>query len=85
MLASSGYIAQINKDICIACNECEGHCQFGALELVNGSKFVNEELCMGCGVCVSKCAQGAIALRREPSKGKPLQIHDLLEEARQYN
>ena len=82
MLASSGYIAQIDGRFCIACNECEGYCQFGALELVNGSKYVDEGLCMGCGVCVSKCPQDAISLHREPSKGKPLLIHDLLEEAR---
>ena len=85
MLACSGYVAQIDGRFCIACNECEGYCQFGALELVNGSKYVNEDLCMGCGVCVSKCPQGAISLRLEPSKGKPLLIHDLMEEARQYN
>ena len=85
MLACSGYVAQIDGRFCIVCNECEAYCQFGALELVNGSKYVNEDLCMGCGVCVSKCPQGAISLRREPSKGKPLLIHDLMEEARQYN
>jgi NAD-dependent dihydropyrimidine dehydrogenase PreA subunit len=82
MLASSGYVAQIDGRFC---NECEGYCQFGALELVNGSKYVNEDLCMGCGVCVSKCPQGAISLCLEPSKGKPLLIHDLMEEVNQYN
>jgi Pyruvate/2-oxoacid:ferredoxin oxidoreductase delta subunit len=83
MLASSGYVAQIDRDICIACNECEAYCQFGALEMMNGSKVVDDELCMGCGVCVSKCEQGAISLRLEPLKGIPLQINQLLEEARQ--
>jgi Pyruvate/2-oxoacid:ferredoxin oxidoreductase delta subunit len=85
MLASSGYVAQIDQGICIACNECEVYCQFGALQMINGSKAVDDELCMGCGVCVSKCAQSAISLRLEPSKGVPLQINHLLEEARQYN
>ena len=85
MLASSGYVAQIDPGICIACNECEVYCQFGALQMINGSKAVDDELCMGCGVCVSKCAQSAILLRLEPLKGVPLQINHLLEEARQYN
>ncbi len=53
--------------------------QFGALGLGNGSNIVDEELCMGCGVCVSKCPQEALSLRREPSKGVPLEIHALME------
>jgi Pyruvate/2-oxoacid:ferredoxin oxidoreductase delta subunit len=83
MLASSGYVAQVDEGICSSCNECEEYCQFGALEVINGSKCVDEELCMGCGVCVNKCAQSAISLRLEPSKGIPLQIHNLIEAARQ--
>jgi Pyruvate/2-oxoacid:ferredoxin oxidoreductase delta subunit len=85
MLASSGYVAQIDKAVCISCNECEGSCQFGALELMNGSMSVDGKLCMGCGVCVNKCAQSAISLRLEPSKGIPLQIHNLIEAARLYS
>ena len=53
--------------------------QFDALGLGNGSNIVDEELCMGCGVCVSKCPQEALSLRREPSKGVPLEIHALME------
>jgi heterodisulfide reductase subunit A-like polyferredoxin len=79
MLASSGYVAQVDEDECIACGTCEAYCQFGALGLGNGSNMVDEELCMGCGVCVSKCAQEALSLRREPSKGVPLEIHALME------
>lgn len=81
MLASSGYIAQVDQLICIACSDCEEYCQFGALGIMNGTNSVDEELCMGCGVCVSKCARGAISLRLEPSKGIPLEIHNLIEKA----
>jgi len=80
MLASSGYVAQVNEGKCTTCNACEEYCQFGALGLVNGSNKVDQELCMGCGVCVSKCSEGAISLRLEPSKGTPLQIFDLMAE-----
>jgi ferredoxin len=30
--------------------------------------------CMGCGVCVSQCENGALSLRREESKGVPLEL-----------
>jgi len=79
MLAPSGYVAQVDEDRCISCGTCETTCQFGALGLANGSSHVDRKACMGCGVCVSKCPQGAIALRREPSKGVPLEIGALME------
>jgi hypothetical protein len=33
---------------------------------------------MGCGACVSQCTQDALSLVRDPAKGEPLEIHDLL-------
>ncbi len=81
MLASSGYVAQINSQACTACAVCVDYCQFGALASRNGSTHVDQETCMGCGVCVSKCARGAITLRREPGRGEPLEIQKLLREA----
>jgi len=78
MLASSGFIAQIDEGTCNDCEDCGVYCQFGALGLVNGSNMVEEDLCMGCGVCVGKCPEGAISLRLEPEKGKPLEIYDLI-------
>jgi Pyruvate/2-oxoacid:ferredoxin oxidoreductase delta subunit len=79
MLASSGYLAQVDEEECIACNDCQAYCQFKALDLVSGTMCVDEERCMGCGVCVSKCPQEAISLRRESSKGIPLEIGSLSE------
>jgi Pyruvate/2-oxoacid:ferredoxin oxidoreductase delta subunit len=79
MLASSGYIAHVDESKCIACNRCQAFCHFGALRLVNGSNHADHKACMGCGLCVSKCSQEAITLRREPSKGLPLEISALTE------
>jgi len=79
MLASSGYVAQVDESGCMACNTCHPFCQFGALIQVDGSTYVDQEACMGCGVCLSKCPQEAITLRREPHKGVPLEVHALLE------
>ncbi|RPI50105.1 MAG: 4Fe-4S ferredoxin, partial [Chloroflexi bacterium] len=33
---------------------------------------------MGCGVCVAHCPQEAISLRREPARGIPLELHELM-------
>jgi len=81
MLASSGYISQVDADLCIACGNCNEYCQFGALSLGDYVNVVDEDKCMGCGVCISKCTQEALSLRREPSKGKPLEILALMDEA----
>jgi Pyruvate/2-oxoacid:ferredoxin oxidoreductase delta subunit len=82
MLTSSGYLAEINQDLCIGCLECHPYCQFGALYLnTTESTSVDSEICMGCGVCVDKCSEGAIALELAPSKGIPLEIEKLFAES----
>jgi ferredoxin len=80
MLASSGYVAQVDVDLCVGCGICVGSCQFSALSLAAGDNaaIVSAAACMGCGVCVSKCAQGALSLTRDPSKGEPLEIQRLI-------
>jgi Pyruvate/2-oxoacid:ferredoxin oxidoreductase delta subunit len=82
MLASSGYIAQINHEECISCWTCEPYCQFGALTISeSGCSMVLEEKCMGCGVCVNQCPQEAISLVLAPEKGVPLEIEKLMQAA----
>ncbi|MEW5956099.1 MAG: 4Fe-4S binding protein [Chloroflexota bacterium] len=79
MLASSGYLSQVDEGGCTGCGECVDFCQFGALSVADGVAVVDTGHCMGCGVCVSRCAQAAISLRREPGHGEPLEIYELLE------
>lgn len=81
MLASSGYISQVDEELCIACDTCAEFCQFGALEVGDLHMNVDYEKCMGCGVCVDKCEQGAIALVRDQAKGIPLEICALMDAA----
>lgn len=79
MLASSGYIALIDRDLCLDCGTCQAYCQFSALEFGDdGSNIVIYENCMGCGICVSKCPEEAISLAVEPAKGVPLEVQSLV-------
>jgi len=80
MLASSGYVSQVDENLCIGCDDCVEYCQFGALEVVDELNRVNYEKCMGCGVFVDKCKQGAIGLVRDKAKGVPLEICALMEQ-----
>jgi ferredoxin len=77
MLASSGYLAQVDADRCAGCGECETVCPFGAIA-VNAHAVVAGDACMGCGVCVSHCPQDALALVRDVAKGAPLELDALM-------
>jgi ferredoxin len=80
MLASSGYVAQIDSNLCAACGNCVETCLFDAL-MVGDVASVDVERCMGCGVCVGQCPAGAISLTRMESKGAPLEIETLMQAA----
>ena len=82
MLASSGYVCRALEDGCAGCGTCVRFCQFGAIELRGGRAWIDEAACMGCGVCVSKCDQGVLLLHRDPSRGEPLEIEELVASAR---
>jgi Pyruvate/2-oxoacid:ferredoxin oxidoreductase delta subunit len=81
MLASSGYVSQVDEDLCIGCSDCVAYCQFNALEVADGVSRVIYEACMGCGVCTDKCGQGALSLVRDEAKGLPLEICSAMQEA----
>lgn len=81
MLASSGYVAHIDENLCIGCGSCITFCQFGALSSNDFISQIDLQQCMGCGVCVDKCEQEAITLQLDASKGEPLEIIELMEQA----
>ncbi len=73
MLASSGYVAQVDETLCAACTTCEDTCPFKAIQ-VDGTAIVSWEACMGCGVCVGHCPNEAMSLVRDERKGVPLDV-----------
>jgi ferredoxin len=78
MLASSGYVADVDAELCASGGLCAVHCQFGAISLDEGYASVDVAACMGCGVCVAHCSEDAIELIRELAKGEPLEIQKLV-------
>ncbi|MCG8334492.1 MAG: 4Fe-4S binding protein [Proteobacteria bacterium] len=53
-----GFLASINKELCMQCNICVSMCRFGAIdEALEISKLE----CEGCGICVDFCPANAIA------------------------
>lgn len=78
MLAPSGYVGTVDGEKCVGCGACAEACPFGALSVQDGALAIAGDACMGCGVCVAKCPQGALSLSRDPAKGEPLRVHDLI-------
>ncbi len=79
ILAPSGYVAEVNDD-CNGCAACaDKTCNFYAITMDENKQKAVIDLakCMGCGVCVDVCPTKAIQLRREPSKGEPLDLDEL--------
>ena len=73
VMASSGYVAEVDAEECAACGDCAEGCPFGAIS-VDDSARVDWHACMGCGVCAARCAQEAIGLVRDAAKGEPLDV-----------
>ncbi|MDP2211805.1 MAG: 4Fe-4S binding protein [Candidatus Aquicultor sp.] len=71
VVASSGYVAQVDDAGCVLCEECLDACNFGALSVTDAVE-IDAGKCMGCGVCVSECPEDAITLQEDPTKAHPL-------------
>ncbi len=76
MVASSGYVAQVDESVCIACGDCVSACPFEAMSL-NGTSVVEWEKCMGCGVCEGQCEMEGITLVLDERKGIPLDVQEI--------
>ena len=78
MMASSGYVAEIDRDLCDLCGACVDACPFDALSTNDSDLERSWELCMGCGVCVEVCPPRAMSLVRDEKKGTPLDVRTMV-------
>jgi Pyruvate/2-oxoacid:ferredoxin oxidoreductase delta subunit len=77
MVASSGYVAEIDAEACAHCYDCVPACPFDALTQTDDGVVREWSKCLGCGVCETACATGAIRLVRDERKGIPLDVRAL--------
>lgn len=61
-IQSEAQIAQVIKERCTACGDCEKVCQYQAVKVDQEQRIaeVNAALCKGCGLCSATCKSGAI-------------------------
>lgn len=79
MIASSGYIAQIDPNRCTGCGLCAEVCPFKAVRVEEDERGrrvarVDDAVCMGCGACQARCAFGVPVLVRDARKPIPMDI-----------
>jgi len=61
---NSNFFAQINKEKCVGCGQCEKKCPVNAIKMIDKKAVVDQDICIGCGVCHRVCGVSAITLER---------------------
>ena len=64
----SRFTAEIDPEVCTACETCLGRCFFQAIEMVTidgqeTAQVISPDKCMGCGLCQVTCPTGAISMK----------------------
>jgi len=72
-VASSAYIAIVNREICSGCGECAQICPVKAVALEGDVEIaaINELLCIGCGLCSYHCPIDAISMKLREGFSEP--------------
>lgn len=77
-LASSGFLPELDEDLCTGCGICEDRCPVMAIEVADDVALITEERCIGCGLCVTGCDTDALSLvRREEVPETPRSMKEM--------
>jgi Na+-translocating ferredoxin:NAD+ oxidoreductase RNF subunit RnfB len=63
-MASSGYVAEVDRILCVVCATRKDACPFETIQ-GDGIAVANWEACIGCGVRVGECPNEAMSLVRD--------------------
>ncbi|MFO7715891.1 DUF362 domain-containing protein [Desulfosarcina sp.] len=74
----TNYYAQVNEELCTACEACVARCQMDAIT-VDAAARVNPDRCIGCGLCVTDCPTEAILLKQKPVERQYLPPKNVIE------
>lgn len=66
-VAKSHFVAAVDPQECLGCEDCLPACQFGALAVEDEVCQVDVMKCVGCGLCAAACAAEALGLSRRPA------------------
>jgi ferredoxin len=73
-IVASNYFAQVDPELCNACETCVDRCPTGAAAMGMGDVAeINLDRCIGCGLCVSACPDEALMLvsKSEENRQEP--------------
>lgn len=60
-----GKVAEIDKDSCTSCGDCEAVCRFDAISNVDDLYVIDPIACDGCAACVYQCPSDSISMHEE--------------------
>ena len=66
LLPPSRFVAAVDEELCIGCQDCIERCAFDAIEMQKSATskklkaYIINENCKGCGVCIVGCKQKAL-------------------------
>ena len=63
-LATSGFMARLDEELCTGCAVCEDRCPMDAIEMVDELPVIDQDRCIGCALCVTGCDTGAMEMKR---------------------
>ncbi len=77
-MVHTNYYAQVDVDLCTACEACVERCQMDAIT-VDEAALVNLDRCIGCGLCVTDCPTEAITLKQKTEDSRYLPPKNVFE------
>ncbi len=74
----TNYYAQVDEDLCTACEACVDRCQMDAITVDDAAR-VYLDRCIGCGLCVTDCPTEAITLGQKAEGSRYLPPKNVFE------